>query len=63
MTIWVTKKNDRVCKDCKHFTQHYVVNPERNWLFDKANVGHCTYPRLKDKEPYDTCKYFEEKEQ
>jgi hypothetical protein len=27
--------------------------------FTPCNSGHCSYPRLKDRSPADTCKHFE----
>lgn len=47
-----------VCKNCKHFYQHYVLN-EREKCFEKIAVGHCVYPRMKDRKVFDTCDKFE----
>lgn len=60
--LWVTEKEINICKDCKHFRQHYVyINDDIKHGYEPCNVGHCTYPRLKDKEATDTCKYYERK--
>ena len=46
----------KLCTNCKHFYQHY------NDKGDKVQCGHCTYPRLKTRMPYDTCDTFLQKE-
>ena len=38
----------KTCESCKHFRRHYVRR-ERNWYIP-LDMGHCTYPRLKDRE-------------
>lgn len=48
---------EKVCKDCKHFRQHYVKVEDR---FVKAYCGHCTKPMLKYLPPdSEGCRYFE----
>ena len=54
-SIFVTKKEEDVCGNCKHFYQHYVKSESG---FSKCYVGHCSYPRIKCKEETDSCKYF-----
>ena len=56
MSIFVTKKDERVCENCRYFHQHYVRD---GCGFSKVFAGHCTYPRLKDRENSDSCDYFE----
>lgn len=55
----MTSKDEQVCADCKHFVQYYV-----KWGvgFSPILSGRCMFPRVKDREPYDTCQYFERKE-
>lgn len=50
------KKEDVLCKNCKHFYQHYIFY---RGFYRWTNAGHCAYPRVKSKEPNDTCKHFE----
>lgn len=44
------------CFNCKRYFHHF------NEVGNKVNCGHCAYPRLKHREPYDTCERFERKE-
>lgn len=55
MKVWVCEKQEAVCAGCKHYYQHYVLSHGAFW---KCQAGHCTYPRLKSREPQDGCKYF-----
>ena len=53
------------CSDCKYFIQHYMKCEEYESLcrFREVNMGHCTYPRNKNREPgTPACGYFELKE-
>lgn len=65
MTVWVTKKDDEICRNCKHFHQHYIYVGNNAWYlradhgYTETNAGHCTKPRVKDREPFDTCGFFE----
>lgn len=45
----------QVCVNCKHFFRHYT---EDGWPF---YMGHCVYPRLKNRLIYETCENFEKK--
>ncbi len=47
---------ENVCKECKHFRQHYVKFRRG---YREINDGHCVYPRLKRRET-DTpaCQHF-----
>lgn len=59
MTIWATEKEQKVCARCEHFHQHYVEVGFMDYRW--VNAGHCDYPRMKAREPKDTCKYFKER--
>lgn len=39
---------ERKCKDCKHFMQHYCLGSEA--LFG-VNCGHCTLSRKRERKP------------
>ncbi len=58
MRIYVTRKDEKVCAKCAYFIQYYI-----KWGigFTPTLAGRCTFPRTKDREPYDTCQYFESK--
>lgn len=58
MNIWIGKKDEKLCRDCKHFRQHYVLCRGE---YSACYAGHCVYPRVKAREPYDSCRYFETK--
>lgn len=57
-------EREEVCANCQHFIQHYV-KPGRyeiiagRYEIIACNAGHCTYPRLKDRKPGETCDKFE----
>lgn len=38
------EKQTRVCADCIHFRQHYVL--VKGW-YTPTNCGHCVFPRIK----------------
>lgn len=60
MSIFVTEKEERVCENCKYFYQHYIrVAPYR---YNPVHAGHCWYPRMKNRESSDSCKYFERRD-
>lgn len=46
-----------LCINCEHFHGHYR---EDGWPFD---CGHCVYPRMKYRDAYGTCNYFQNKYQ
>ena len=52
--VWVT--DGQTCRWCKHYRQYYYVE---GVFYRPAHAGHCVYPRIKDREPTDSCKYFE----
>lgn len=43
------------CYNCTHFYQHY--SKEGYEIY----AGHCSYPRIKPRNPGDTCQNFERK--
>ena len=45
-----------LCVNCQHFYQHY------NEKGQTVQCGHCDYPRIKTRMPYDTCNHFQRKE-
>ena len=40
--------DNRQCKNCSHFLQHYTLGTNR---LLEVYCGHCTYPRAKRKRP------------
>ena len=51
------------CINCEHFYQHYIKAgpPIFTVSMQPLDCGHCSYPRMKHREAYDTCEYFENK--
>ena len=50
---------DKICRNCEHYIRHFVFLGSS---FSPINHGHCTYPRLKNREAdCKACKYFEER--
>ena len=39
---------EKTCKTCKHFLQHYVRVRSK---YMETACGHCIHPRLKSREP------------
>lgn len=60
ISIFVTKKDENVRENCKHFYQHYVKTGP--FQYHKVFAGHCCFPRMKNKEATDTCRYFERRD-
>ena len=50
------------CVNCAHFHRHYVQDSAKPHTAVPLNMGHCSYPRLKDRTTTDTCKHFTNKE-
>ena len=42
--------------NCRHFYQHYNAKGQR------VRCGHCDYPRVKTRMPYDICGHFQRRE-
>lgn len=57
MLMYGIYETEMVCANCRHFYQHYVKGERLN--FHPCNSGHCSYPRIKDRKPADTCKHFD----
>lgn len=48
--------NERCCINCKHFIRHYVRQlGVCGGGFVPINLGHCTYPRCKDRRAEQAC--------
>ena len=46
-----------ICANCKHFYQHYIAVTPRHVY--PIHIGHCCFPRIKDRLVTDTCTRFE----
>ena len=57
--VYEIKETEEMCANCRYFIQYY----RRAGDFDYRTVaeGHCTYPRTKFRKPWDTCKYFDQR--
>ena len=57
--VYEIKETEEMCANCRYFIQYY----RRAGDFDYRTVaeGRCTYPRTKYRKPWDTCKYFEQR--
>lgn len=52
------------CANCRHFRLHYVrLQDNLPEKYMPTAVGHCVYPRLKDRRAYDRCGDFERKDE
>ena len=48
---------EKTCKDCKYFVQHYALGEDR---FFRVFAGHCMFARPKNKQSYTkSCENFE----
>lgn len=54
----VSMKDEKSCRNCKYFNQHYVKNPYGG--FCPCNAGHCTYRRAKIVKCNQLCEAFAE---
>ena len=43
----------RMCVNCRYYFQHYARDGA------ELNCGHCTYPRMKYRAPFEDCDHFE----
>ncbi len=51
---------NKVCKDCKHFRQHYI---KFGRSYRDIAYGHCVFPRLKKRETNEkACGQYKERE-
>lgn len=50
---------EKICRNCEHYVRHFVFLGSS---FSPIAHGHCTYPRLKNREAdCKACKHFEER--
>lgn len=49
---------DLVCGTCIHYHQHYVLSDRQKLI--PLWYGHCSFPKLKDHRPDETCERWEE---
>ena len=53
----IMDENLKICNNCAHYRRHYVLGRER---CTPVNCGHCSYPRIKRREPDNpACEHFE----
>lgn len=52
---------ESVCANCAWFHQHYVLDSATRAYCIPISMGHCGYPRMKDRRAYETCKHFKKK--
>ena len=50
--------DESVCANCAWFHQHYVLDGRNKGYCVPISMGHCEYPRMKDRRANETCKYF-----
>ena len=48
------------CINCTHFYQHYVKHGS---YCHPIHIGHCAYPRIKDRIVTDSCIHFSQREE
>ena len=51
-------ENEPICANCVHFVQHYIYQDIYN-RYSAVHLGHCTYPRVKNKQVCDSCERWE----
>lgn len=57
--VWIYEK-EVVCASCVHYHQHYVRYGDYAY-YSACNSGHCSYPRIKLREPgHEACLYWEQ---
>ena len=50
---------NKTCETCGHFRQHYTKFKKK---YGMINCGHCIFPRLKTRKPYEkACKHYKAK--
>ncbi len=50
-----------VCGTCKHYRRHYVRYEAGR--FTSLHYGHCVYPRIKQRDPGQTCPHWTAREE
>ena len=53
--------DETVCANCMHFHQHYVADSSVIGYCVPISMGHCDFPRMKDRRAYETCRNFEKR--
>lgn len=48
-------KDEKICANCKHYYPHYVRSENG---FQRLREGHCSYPRMKTRDIFQSCAYF-----
>ena len=48
-------KDEEICANCKHYYPHYVRSENG---FQRLREGHCSYPRMKTRDIYQSCVHF-----
>ncbi len=48
-------KDEKICANCKHYYPHYVRSENG---FQRLREGHCSYPRMKTRDLYQSCANF-----
>jgi hypothetical protein len=58
MTFFGIYDWEKVCCNCRHFVKHYHYDSYSK-KFQPLCCGHCYYPRVKHREPNQSCANFE----
>lgn len=60
--LWAFRRREDIpmCVTCAHFEQHYYRHVFGH--FEPMDEGHCVYPRIKCRRPYDLCDHYKRKE-
>lgn len=62
--MYEIKEMENVCANCQHYIQYYAKKIRHELLgYTAVNHGHCTYPRMKDRGPSETCDNFSPRNQ
>ena len=48
-------EGQKVCCTCAHYAQHYRKS---NRGYSPVDCGHCSFPRVKNRKPDQTCEYW-----
>lgn len=58
MKTYEIPDTEEVCANCEHYIQHYrrIRDYRGVSTFSAVNAGHCTYPKVKERKPCDSCK-------
>lgn len=54
------RMDEPMCYGCRHYHQHYGMRREPcGKVYFEMATGHCSYPRIKTRRPWDICKNYE----